>query len=273
MTSEPSRRPEAPRGIQSIEIGARLLRALVEAKDPQPLTRLAAAAGMSASKARMYLVSLIRTELVLQDPSTGLYGLGPFAARIGAAFGATADLRARAEAVMDEVGRVTGSLMLLAGWERDGITLLRQTSGKHRLPIDFRVGGHVPLMRTATGLIVLAFMPEDETRQQLRLELADMRVGGPETIDEGETGRLVEEARASGVATVNSVKLGSGVVLAGYTAVAVPVFDEHQVLRFVITALHPKRGSTMGLADARAFLMGRSTMLSHDEARRVERRV
>src|SRR4051812_4771394 len=69
------RSTDLAKGIQSISLGFRLLRAIAERDEPATLKILAAAAGMSASKARMYLISLIETGLVMQSAQTGLYAL------------------------------------------------------------------------------------------------------------------------------------------------------------------------------------------------------
>ena len=55
------------RGIQSVEVGGQLLRALADGDGPMMLRDLARNAGMSAAKAHPYLVSFMRIGLVEQD--------------------------------------------------------------------------------------------------------------------------------------------------------------------------------------------------------------
>lgn len=269
MPSQPSRTsdgavvPGRAKGIQSIEIGFRLVRALVQAGDALPLRQIAELAGMSPSKARMYLVSLIRVGLIAQREDTGLYALGASAAELGAAALQRTDLLASAQLAMDELGQRTGALMLLAAWGYGGVTLLRQASGANVLPIDFRVGGHVSLTRTATGHVCLAFLPEASTGPFRRAELAENR-GSPELrfIDGAYLDKAVAAARAAGTATMQNVRIASGVVLVGYTAVAAPVLDHHGALRMVLTALHPKRRPKLDLAGTRALLREEAERLS-----------
>jgi DNA-binding IclR family transcriptional regulator len=73
------------RGIQSIEIGGRLLRVLADAIQPMMLGGLADAAGMPPGQAHAYLVSFRKMQLVEQDGVSGRYRLGPFALRLGLA--------------------------------------------------------------------------------------------------------------------------------------------------------------------------------------------
>jgi DNA-binding IclR family transcriptional regulator len=74
---------EGKHGVQSLEIGMGILRAMVSGQRSMMLKDIAAAADMPASKAHRYLVSLIRAGLVEQDSMTSRYNLGPFALNIG----------------------------------------------------------------------------------------------------------------------------------------------------------------------------------------------
>ena len=74
---------EGKHGVQSLEVGMGILKAMVFGKRSMMLKDIAAAADMPPSKAHRYLVSLIRSGLVEQDPLTSRYNLGPFALNIG----------------------------------------------------------------------------------------------------------------------------------------------------------------------------------------------
>lgn len=252
--SEPLPAPRA-KGIQSIEIGFQLVRALVQAGEPLPLKQVAQAAAMSPSKARMYLVSLIKIGLIAQAEGTGLYQLGPFAAELGAVALQRTDLLAAAQAVMEDLAGRTGALMLLSGWGHGGVTLLRQTGGSEALPIDFRIGGRTYLTRTATGHVCLAFLPAHVTAEQRAAEMVENRCD-PDLafIDEAYLNEVVSSVRASAIATVKNVRIGSGLVLVGYTALAVPILDRDGLLRLVMTALLPKRRPKVDLIGTRALL-------------------
>ena len=74
------------KGIQSIDVGFRLVYALVEAGEPLPLKLLAAAAAMSPSKAHNYIVSFRRIQMIIKDAQTGHYCLGPMAGELGLSY-------------------------------------------------------------------------------------------------------------------------------------------------------------------------------------------
>ena len=124
------------RGIQSVEVGGRLLIALADAGRPMALKDLALAAGMSPPKAHPYLVSFGKLGLITQDAVAGHYGLGPLAMQLGLIslqqFDPLHLASARLPALALEVGQTvamtsicrtqTGGfcrLEFLTGWGRD----------------------------------------------------------------------------------------------------------------------------------------------------------
>ena len=116
---------KAQQGIQSIEVGARILQALTQASRPQMLKDLAAAADMPAAKAHRYLVSFARMGLVEQQADTGLYDLGSFALALG--LGALARLEpvTVAAPALAELREETGQTVALAVWANRGPTIVR----------------------------------------------------------------------------------------------------------------------------------------------------
>jgi DNA-binding IclR family transcriptional regulator len=70
------------RGVQSVEIGGRLLALLVERQQPMMLRDLAQAADLTPGQAHAYMTSLRKLDIVEQDEA-GRYRLGPFALHLG----------------------------------------------------------------------------------------------------------------------------------------------------------------------------------------------
>src|SRR3712207_5912984 len=73
------------RGVQSAEVGGRILVAMVQAGRPLMLRELAGGADVTPAQAHAYLVSFRKLGLVEQDPATSRYQLGPFALQLGLA--------------------------------------------------------------------------------------------------------------------------------------------------------------------------------------------
>ena len=114
-------------GIQSVEVGFELLQAMSEADGPLMLRDLAAAAGMSAAKAHRYLVSFQRLGLVMQDPVSTRYDLGPAALRLGLAS------LARIDAVKLARERVADLLQETGAGFADRVTELRLQAARKML--------------------------------------------------------------------------------------------------------------------------------------------
>jgi len=159
-------------GVQSVEIGLRLMRHLAQRPGPLALKDLAQAAGMPAAKAHRYLVSLIRAGMAEQDRESGRYRLGPLSLELGLAalreldvlkFGgeALADLRA----AIDET-------VLLAVWGNKGPVVARWEESSRPVATNVRAGWVMPLVNSATGRCFVAYMPEAITAVLLEEELA-----------------------------------------------------------------------------------------------------
>src|ERR1700754_4568486 len=83
---KPKAKPPAARGqrgIQSVEVGGQLLRALAHHGRPMALKDLAREAGMTPAKAHPYLVSFGKLGLIEQTSASGHYGLGALAMQLG----------------------------------------------------------------------------------------------------------------------------------------------------------------------------------------------
>src|SRR5688572_18613122 len=111
------------RGIQSIEVGFALIRELSKAQGKLPLKTLAAGADMSPSKAHLYLVSFIRLGLVVQDPVTARYGLGPAAIQLGIAAINQLNVVEVAHKHLEAFLESTGASVSLSIWGNRGPTI------------------------------------------------------------------------------------------------------------------------------------------------------
>src|ERR1700722_19224017 len=129
------------KGIQSILLGFRLLQGITDSDSPVSLKSIAAAAGMSPSKARMYLISLIETGLVVQKAETGFYGLGPYALYLGTRALQRLELMTVATESMRSLRQQTNALVLLCTWDVKGVMIVSRSEGNRPQPLQFAVGG------------------------------------------------------------------------------------------------------------------------------------
>lgn len=227
------------KGIQSITLGFRLLKAVADCDAPASLKAIATAGEMSPSKARMYLISLIETGLVAQNAETGLYSLGPFALHLGARALQRMEMVEAANDAMRALQRKTKAHVLLCTWSERGIIIVSRTEGVDALPLNFRLGGSHPIASTATGQIFLAFGPQEETWAHLTRELQELRLSKSEQRKRvRELEKAVVDVRKHKIAEADPIAYDSGVTLSGFAAIAAPVFDFNQHLRHVLTLIY-----------------------------------
>lgn len=227
------------KGIQSISLGFRLLRAITDADRPIPLKQLSMAADMASSKARMYLISLIETGLVAQDPRTGFYSLGPYAVHLGTRALQRIEPREVVSDVMRLLQQETRALVLLCSWEDSGIVVVGAEDGGEPHPLHWRIGGGGSLSRTATGAVFLAFGPQKVVWKHLDAEL---KAAGLSAAARSKRTRQLEAqvaiARVRGIAEADPVVFDKGVTVSGFAAIAVPIFDQRKQMRYALTVLY-----------------------------------
>lgn len=222
------------RGIQSIELGGRLLHALAQAGEPMMLRDLAREAGMTAAKAHPYLTSFIRIGLVEQNAVTGRYEFGPLALQLGiVTLRRMAPVRIATPivaALADEIDHAVS----LSVWGAHGPTIVLLEEPGQPVHIAMRVGSTAALLETATGRAFAAFLPSKLIETALRENLDRLSVGyNParrKTIDLNKT---LAEVRRRGLARA------VGDPLPGINAFAAPVFDHTGTAVLVITAMGP----------------------------------
>jgi DNA-binding IclR family transcriptional regulator len=214
------------KGIQSFEIGIGLLECIERAGRPISLSRIAQLCGMTPSKAHFYLVSLGRVGLVSQDSLGGLYRLGPAALRLGLSALSQCDVVELAREEMARLSALTGDTVFLSVWGHSGPTVISRFDGIDVAPLAVRVGAVMPLTRSATGRVFLAWMPRGHTDALLRREV---KAGKGRATKGASIERMVTEIRRNGVA------LTPGAVSTEMIAIAAPVFNHTQQLQCVLT--------------------------------------
>lgn len=161
-------------GVQSIDVGAKLLEALSRHLGPMNLRDIAAAAGMSASKAHRYLISLQRAGLAEQDPATGRYDLGPASLRIGLAALNRLKVVQYATQALIEFNQEEDLTVALTIWGDNGPTIVGWYDSTQIVITNLHVGSVLPLLRSAAGQLFLAYLPRQTTWSMVEKELAMM---------------------------------------------------------------------------------------------------
>jgi DNA-binding IclR family transcriptional regulator len=210
---------EDQHGVQSLEIGISILKAITGGHRSMMLKDIAAKADMPASKVHRYMVSLIRSGLVEQDPLSSRYDLGPFALtlglvavdrldRIGLGLSAIAELR-------DEINETTA----LAVWSDKGPVIIRSERPYRPINVNVVTGTALDTLTSASGRVFAAWLPEASTKARIAEEMKSAGLP-PDVRTQKALNSLLASIRKQGVAAVTDYHLVPGVA-----AVATPVFN------------------------------------------------
>lgn len=221
---------EKKRGIQSIEVGWRLIDALSEADGPLALSALASRAGMPPSKARTYLVSFIRTGLLRQDPETGLYDLGERAVHLGLAALTRVDVIESSRVAMQECRDVIKGTTFLSLLGNMGPTIVYWLQGPFPVTVQVQAGSVLPLIDSATGQVFLTFAEPTTLNVLLEREQAALP-RGKKTQSKKRISAIKKDVNRNGLASIE------GGLIAGVSGISAPIFDHEERLRAVITTI------------------------------------
>lgn len=211
-------------GIQSLEVGMRLLTALAELTSdaaPPMLKTLAMAAGMPPAKAHRYVVSFLRSGYAERDPVSGRLRLGPVARRIGIAAIRNNDVIKLGAARLPQLCADLGHSVALAIWAYPGATIVATEDMRQPVTIGTRVGEIMPLLASATGRVFGAWLPEPITRPHVEAELQRAPHKGQKASlrSYAQARRLFQDTRKAGLGCT------LGGVNATVNALSAPVFD------------------------------------------------
>ncbi|MEO7244025.1 MAG: IclR family transcriptional regulator [Rubrivivax sp.] len=210
------------RGIQSVEVGGRLLLALVHAGRPMALKDLALAAGMAPAKAHPYLVSFGKLGLIAQDDATGRYGLGPLAMQLGLISLQQSEPVRLASAQLPALATNVGQTVGIAVWGSRGATIVRTEQGPMPVHVGMRHGTVMSLRGTASGKLFAALLPR-----------AVILASEPDARFDAAFERELATIRAAGVAHAVDA------AVPGVSALAAPVFDAAGAMVLSLTAIGP----------------------------------
>lgn len=200
-------------GIQSVEIGMRVLDTLAGLGGARPLAAIVKGCGLSPSQTHRYLASLSEAGMVKQDPN-GNYDLGPAALKLGLSALARIDVFRIADEKLAEFTLETGTTVLVAALGPAGPTIVRWHAGRPPIVTSLSLGSVLSLVHSATGQIFLAYRPEQETQLLVEAERARNAAINAEHI-----AALKAKVRKAGHAEVG------GTLIPGLNANAYPILD------------------------------------------------
>ena len=219
------------RGIQSIDVGGRLLHALSRSDGAMMLKDMAEAAEMPAAKAHAYLVSFCKLGLVEQDPATGRYDLGPLALELGLVSLNRLDAVKIATPEMSALSQRTGQSTAIAVWGNYGPTIVRFEQSVRPIHVNMRTGTVMALTQTATGYVFAAHV----TPAQINAALV---ATSPDAKQRTAAKRLLQSLAPEFAAVrERGLARAQGNPVPGVNAFSAPVFDHTGEVVLALTAL------------------------------------
>jgi len=212
-----------------------VIRALLAAQRPSPLRAIAAAAGMTPSKAHLYLASLVREGMAIQDPETGHYGLGPFAARLGLSAIRQLSIVDEARSFLRQLSDRTECAAYLSILGETGPAIVSKSDGVRHGALSVQLGYVLPLTSSATGQVLLAYQAPAQRAALLDREYGHAARNPDGYIPREKLETILVKVLKQGFATT------SGQVNTNFVAAAAPVFDHYGDVTAALTVLGPDR--------------------------------
>jgi DNA-binding IclR family transcriptional regulator len=203
MTFENRTPKRPPAKITSLNRGLKILDVLAGEKEGLGVTEISRRVMADKGLVHRTLSLLVSHDYVEQDPISKKYVLGLKVMELAGKRLRSIDLFSTAKPVLKEVVRQTGEIVVLAVMIGDVLAYLDKEEGPQAVHIFSGLGQPVPLHSTASGKIILAYLPEDEVTRlfrekglpaftdrtitdfmQLKAELAEVRVRGYATDDQ-----------------------------------------------------------------------------------------
>lgn len=220
-------------GIQSIEVGFKLLNVIVANNRPMMLRDIAKGAGMPAAKAHRYMVSFMRTGLIEQDGSNGRYDLGAYAIQMGLSGLGRLDTVRLAGPILEELCETIQETVALAVWGTHGATIVRIVDAGGPITITLRAGTVLSLTKSATGRAFAAFCRSPYIKNVWDKELEDSALESKVAITtvRRQIEKNLTEIREHGVSRA------TGSLTPGINGFSVPVYDHSGQMVAAITSL------------------------------------
>ena len=227
------------RGVGAVEVTTQILEAMLTSNVAQPLKEIALHSGISAARIHPYMVSLIKSGMVEQDPSSGHYDLGPMALRLGVASLQRLDHVRIAVPFAQALARSIAHTVALAVWSNSQALIVHIEEALTPIRVTLRHGSVMSLSQTATGLLFAAHLSADELDTVLNLEQQASSFKERLPLGFLDRPRLARsrlrsqlaEIRQAGIATV------ADTALQGLGALSVPVFDHTGKMVLALTSI------------------------------------
>jgi len=195
---------------------ADVLLLFTDGPDAWGVSAIARELGLSKAVVHRILQTLVDRRLLVADPATRGYLLGPASAALGARALRESDLRQAAIPVLRRLQHLTGETTTVSALVAGGRVYLDQVASTKEIKMTVEVGRRFPLYVGSSSTCILAFLPRQQQQAVLEGPLEPLT---PATV----TDRAVLEGRLEEIRRVGYAH-SDGERQVGAGAVAAPVF-------------------------------------------------
>jgi len=153
--------------VPALEKGLDLLEALAAQPEPRSQSDLARALGRSPSEIFRMLACLERRGYIVKEPASGRYRLTLRLYELAHTHTPVDHLLHAAEGPLRDLARRVRESVHLSVLSDGRLLVLSQVESQNRTRVSVEVGAKFPVVRTASGRILLAHLSQDELRALL----------------------------------------------------------------------------------------------------------
>ena len=160
--------------IQSVERAAAILGALGSGTPRLGVTEIADRVGLAKPTVYGLLRTLVKHDLVAQDPNTGKYSLGPGVLQLGNAYLDGSELRARSLLWAEALAQRANEAVWVATLSGSRVIVLHHVFRPDNTVQILEVGAAIPWHACALGHAIVAYLPAKETALAMADDLAQL---------------------------------------------------------------------------------------------------
>jgi DNA-binding IclR family transcriptional regulator len=156
-------------GVKSVERALQILERVSLAKNGIGVTELATDLKMYKSTIHRVLTTLANLGYIQQDPETERYRLGYKLLEISSRLLNSLDLRREAMPFLQQLADLTNEVVHLVVLNKGQVVYIEKVEGSETIRMHSRVGNLAPVHCTGVGKAILAYLPEEQVREIIRL--------------------------------------------------------------------------------------------------------
>lgn len=217
--------------VQAVQRAVQVLRELAVTGPRLGVTELAERLGVAKPTVHALLRTLEAEGLVVQDPESSKYQLGPYLVQLGNSYLDTQELRSRSLTWADLLARRAGEAVWVAVLTGDHMLVVHHAFRPEGAVQILEVGASIPWSTCALGKAVVAFVPAADRERLLAGELSVLT--GASVTDSARLAGQLEQVRALGYALEDQESA------IGDAGIAAPVFDRSGAVAGAIGVLGP----------------------------------